>query len=386
MPDSIRTQTAASLEHIPAAHWDALERDGDPFTSYAYLYALESTGQIGPNTRWQPHYILAFDSAQRLIGALPLYLKHDSWGEFVFDFAWANAYEQAGGLYYPKLVTAVPYTPVGGRRLLIASDVDQALVGHALIDGAMKQLETTGASSWHVQFCAEREREVLVAAGLHARADCQFHWFNNGYRDFDHYLESFRSSRRKKTRRERRRMLEQGITFTTRHGSELDASDWSEFYGFYASSFLVRGREPYFSADLFPALAVGLGDQIMIKTAYRDERAVAAALFFKNQRRLYGRYWGCSEFVDALHFETCYYQGIDYCIEHGLEQFDPGTQGEHKIARGFGAHASYSVHVFKDERFDQAVADYLRREATGVKAYMGAVDEHLPFRQDGTQP
>ncbi|MFK7886439.1 MAG: GNAT family N-acetyltransferase [Gammaproteobacteria bacterium] len=382
MPDTIRTRTCASLADIPAAHWDPLVRDNDPFTSYAYLMALEHTGQIGPNTRWQPRYVIAEDQNKRLIGALPLFLKHDSWGEFVFDFSWANAYEQAGGQYYPKLVTAVPYTPVGGRRLLIVDNVDRGAVADALIQGALAEVEATGASSWHVQFCTEEEREILVKAGLHGRADCQFHWFNQNYRDFDHYLESFRSSRRKKTRRERRRMQDQGIHFTTRSGRDLDANDWSEFYGFYASSFLVRGREPYFSADLFPRLAANMGDQIMVKTAYREDRAVAAALFFHNERRLYGRYWGCSEFVDALHFETCYYQGIDYCIEHGLEQFDPGTQGEHKIARGFGAHASYSVHHFRDPRFGQAVADYLRREATGVKAYMGAVDDHLPFRND----
>ena len=315
---------------------------------------------------------------------MPLYQKDDSWGEFVFDFSWANAYAQAGGQYYPKLVTAIPYTPVGGRRLLIAGHADYAKVAGELVDAALAFVAVTGASSWHVQFCHPDEHEILVQRGLLLRHDCQFHWFNNGYKDFDDYLGTFRSSRRKKTRRERRRMGEQGISFTTRHGSELTDADWHEFFSFYASSFLVRGREPYFTPDLFPALARSLGDQMMLKTAYRDEQAIAAALFFHSGDRLYGRYWGSTQFVDALHFETCYYQGIDYCIEHGIRQFDPGTQGEHKIARGFRAHPSYSAHYLADGNFHKAVADYLRREGDGVRSYMESVDGHLPFRIDDT--
>ncbi len=276
----------------------------------------------------------------------------------------------------------MPYTPVGGRRLLIAADVNRDAVAEALIRAAIAQVKITGASSWHVQFCHADERQALRDHGLLVRHDCQFHWFNRGYADFDDYLGTFRSSRRKKTRRERRRVQEAGVTFSTRHGNDMSANDWAEFYAFYASSFVVRGRSPYFSPPLFEALGAQLGDRVMIKTAYQADEAIAAALFLRNDKRLYGRYWGCNGFVDALHFETCYYQGIDYCLEHGLEQFDPGTQGEHKIARGFQAHASYSAHVFVEPRFHSAVADYLRREADSVSGYMQAVDEHLPFRAE----
>ncbi|MEO1576360.1 MAG: peptidogalycan biosysnthesis protein, partial [Pseudomonadota bacterium] len=243
----MKAAAGARLSDIDPAQWDALTRDDDPFTSYAYLSALEDTGQAGPGTRWAPCHVTCTDDNGRLIGALPLYEKTDSWGEFVFDFAWANAYEQSIGPYYPKLVSAVPYSPVGGRRLLVAPDVDVDPVRRALIDAAVAHLDETGASSWHVQFCHGEEIECLHDAGLLPRHDCQFHWFNRDFTDFDDYLASFRSSRRKKTRRERRRVQEAGVTFTTRHGDELDGPEWAEFYAFYASSFLVRGREPYFT-------------------------------------------------------------------------------------------------------------------------------------------
>ncbi|MFK8016622.1 MAG: GNAT family N-acetyltransferase [Gammaproteobacteria bacterium] len=383
---AVRARVDTPLSAIDAREWDALRDDDDPFTSYAYLSALEDSGQIGPEAHWVPHHVTVRDAQDGLIGAMPLYAKDDSWGEFVFDFAWANAFNQAGGRYYPKLVTAVPYTPVGGRRLLISATADYGATANALIDATLDFTRAMEASSWHVQFCHPDEHKRLGDAGLLLRSDCQFHWFNDSYSDFDDYLTVFRSSRRKKTRRERRRMDEQGIRFTTRAGSELDQAAWQEFYGFYASSFLVRGRDPYFTSDLFVVLGQRLGDQMMIKTALRDDRPVAAALFFHNDRRLYGRYWGCTEFVDALHFETCYYQGIDYCIEHGLQQFDPGTQGEHKIARGFRAHESYSAHYLVDQNFRRAVADYLRREGDGVKLYMDSVDAHLPFRRGADDP
>ena len=383
--DSVTVRVDTPLSAIEALEWDALRDDDDPFTSYAYLSSLEDSRQIGPDLRWIPHHVTVRDASKRLIGAMPLYRKHDSWGEFVFDFAWANAYNQVGGHYYPKLVTAVPYTPVGGRRLFIAKDVDYTAVARAMIETTLDFTRATDASSWHVQFCHPEERTLLDDAGLLLRNDCQFHWFNNDYQNFDDYLTGFRSSRRKKTRRERRRMPEQGIEFSTRSGNELDAAAWHEFYEFYASSFFVRGREPYFTPDLFIMLGQRLGSQMMIKTALRDDQAIAAALFFHNDTRLFGRYWGCREFVDALHFETCYYQGIDYCIEHGLRQFDPGTQGEHKIARGFQAHESYSAHYLVDPNFRRAVGDYLRRERDGVRLYMDSVDAHLPFRRNAHQ-
>lgn len=379
----MRAQTETPLAIIDPAQWDALERDDDPFLSYAYLSALEDTGQVGPETRWQPCHITLRDASGALLGALPLYRKSDSWGEFVFDFAWANAYAQAGRHYYPKLVTAVPYTPVGGRRLLLAPGADRGACAAALIDAAIAYARERRVSSWHVQFCHPDELEALRAGGLLLRQDCQFHWFNAGYANFDDYLATFRSARRKKTRRERRRVAEQGIGFEDVAGDAMSARRWATFYDFYASSFEVRGRTPYFTPDFFERLGATLGESILIKFARRDGRAVAAAMFLHNARRLYGRYWGCRGFYDALHFETCYYQGIDWCIENGIAQFDPGTQGEHKIARGFRAHPSWSAHYLADADFSRAIADYLQRERAGVRDYMAAVDAHLPFREPG---
>ncbi|MEM6640312.1 MAG: GNAT family N-acetyltransferase [Pseudomonadota bacterium] len=376
----MNTAAGVALADMTQEEWSTLDRDDDPFTSLDYLLALESTGQVGPGTRWEPCHVAARSDDGALLGVLPLYQKRDSWGEFVFDFAWADAHQRAIGPYYPKLVTAVPYTPVGGRRVLVARDADADAVAHALIGAAKSTLDKTRASSWHIQFCHADERRWFEEANLLLRHDCQFHWFNRGYDDFEAFLGTFKSSRRKKTRRERRRVQEAGVRFETTHGDNMDKEAWFDFYRFYANSFLVRGREPYFTPQLFPELGRRLGRRIMIKTAFLRDEAVAAALFLHNDQRLYGRYWGCNAFVDALHFETCYYQGIEYCLEHGLSQFDPGTQGEHKIARGFQAHASYSAHMFREPGFHDAVAEFLTREGQNVNAYMEAVDQHLPFR------
>ena len=369
----------ASLGEVSADEWNALDIGDDPFLRHEYLNGLELSGCAGPGTRWQPHHVTLRDADGRLVGAMPLYEKTDSWGEYVFDFAWAQAYAQHGFDYYPKLVCALPYTPVGGRRLLVAPGAGSD-VRAALIDAAVARAEARGASSLHALFVHADERTAFESRGLLIRQDCQFHWFNDGYRDFDDYLATFRSARRKKMRRERRFVHEAGIRFRTLRGSQLSADDWQTFYRFYASSFLVRGRHPYFPADLFPRLATGLGDRMIIKFARRDGEPIAAALFFESAQRLYGRYWGCSEFHNALHFETCYHQGIEYCIEHGIEQFDPGTQGEHKIARGFRAEASWSAHWIAHPGFRAGIADYLERERAGVQDYMIEVDAHLPFR------
>ena len=378
----VSTQVVSSLAGIGRAQWNALDIGDDPFLRHEYLHALELAGCAAPGSRWQPCHIVARDAGGALRGALPLYLKVDSWGEYVFDFAWASAYERAGLSYYPKLVSALPYTPVGGRRILTAPGADAAAVRAALIDAALRFARERKVSSWHILFCAEDELGALRERGLLVRQDCQFHWFNDGYASFDHYLETFRAARRKKTRRERRKVSDAGIVYRHLDGARMDAQQWAQFYRFYASSFLVRGREPYFPPSLFPQLAATLGERMFVKLALRDGQAVAGALFFHGGERLYGRYWGCSEYHDALHFETCYYQGIEHCIAHGLQRFDPGTQGEHKIARGFRASASWSAHWIAQPGFRRAIGEFLVAERRSVAAYMAQVDQHLPFRRD----
>ena len=372
------------LGDIAAADWNALAGHGDPFVRHEYLHALETTGAVGAGSGWTPRHLGAW-RGDELVAALPLYERTDSWGEFVFDFAWADAYTRHGRQYYPKLLTAVPYTPVTGPRILQREEAGPE-AADALIRAALGATEEEGFSSWHVLFCNDRDRAQLERAGLLLRKDCQFHWHSRGDRDFDGYLSHFRASRRKKTRRERRKVSESGLTFQWHHGSELDARQWHRFYRFYASSFILRGRAPYFSEDLFTTLGASLGERIRVVFALRGEEPVAAALFFVGGDTLYGRYWGSSEYHDALHFETCYYQGIDYCLANGIRRFDPGTQGEHKIARGFQATASWSAHFIADPDFRRAIDDYLRREREHVDLYMSEVDRHLPFRREDALP
>ena len=318
-----------AIAEIDRQEWQSLVACDNPFISYDYLRCLEDTGATGPHTAWQPMHLTRRDTDGRLIAAVPLYLKDDSWGEFVFDFAWAEAHHRHGINYYPKLVTAIPYTPVAGPRLLMeanCSPIQRSEICAAIQDRA-KQL---GASSWHILFVDEREVKELETQPLLLRKDCQFHWFNQSYSSFEHYLSTFRSTHRKKTRRERRRITEAGIEISTSYGHNMSASQWQQFYALYASTFHKRGRTPYFAPDFFTQLAASTDINIIVKWARRGNQIVAASLFFASHDTLYGRYWGCHEFVDGLHFELCYYQGIEHCIAHQLRKFDPGVQGEQK--------------------------------------------------------
>jgi predicted N-acyltransferase len=375
----MRTNTSTSITDIDPAAWDALDAGGSPFLRHAFLASLESTGCVGPGTGWLPAPIAVYD-AQGLAAAAPAYVKAHSFGEFVFDQSWAHAYAQHGLAYYPKLLLGVPFTPASGARLLIRPDCDAAGMRAALIAAIREFAEAHDFSSIHALFVADQDRAALERDGWLSRHDVQFHWHNRGYRDFDHYLESFTAEKRKKAKRERRRVAEDGITFDTLLGAQLDAPAIDEVYDLHRDTFLRHGHEPYLTRAFFRAMPRALGDNFMVKRARLGGETVAVAVFFWSSAALYGRYWGASEQHHSLHFETCYHQGIEFCIERGIAHFEPGTQGEHKVSRGFVPANTWSMHWIVDPRFRAAIGDYLRREGAHVDDYARDIEGHVPYR------
>ena len=379
--DTLSSSQIASLDEVGADEWNALA-GGNPLLRHEFLIAMETSGAVGRGTAWQPCHILLEAADGTLVGALPLFLKADSRGEFVFDWSWADAYERAGLAYYPKLVSAVPFTPANGARLLVRAGADARIVRDALIGAALGLASDAGLSSWHVLFPGEDEREAFRAQGLLERKGCQFHWRNRGYADFDDFLSRFSSAKRKKAKRERRRIAEAGIRFEHLTGDAVPARDWDAVYEFYAHTFLRRGRAPYLNRAFFDAVAASLPGNLLVILARYDGKPIAAAICFRGDDTLYGRYWGSVADFHSLHFETCYYQGIEYCIREGIERFEPGTQGEHKISRGFTPTATWSFHWLREPGFYDAISDYLERETSHVDSYMEHLDEHLPYRRD----
>ena len=367
-----------SIAEIDSAAWNALAGADYPYQRHEFLELAETTGSESPDAGWTPRPLAIYDGP-RLRAAMPLYEKSHSWGEFVFDWAWAQAYQRAGFPYYPKLVAAVPFTPAPSTRLLRAqSDDDEAAT--ALLEAATTLATETGCSSVHVLFPTPDELPLLERHGLLIRKDCQFHWHNRGYANFDDFLATFTSAKRKKARRDRRRVAEAGIRFRRVHGEEMSSDDWSIVYGLIARTFMLRGSLPYFNQAFFEGLGERLGHGILVILAEKDDQPIAAAVFYESDTALYGRYWGSDGHYDALHFETCYYQGIDYCIESGKTLFEPGTQGEHKIARGFSPVTTWSAHWLAHPEFAGAIERYLDEEGRHIDRYIDAVDAHTPYK------
>ena len=367
-----------AIADISSKEWNALAGDDYPFLRHEFLSSAESSGSVSPESGWSPRHLTISD-AKGLRAAMPLYEKSHSWGEFVFDWAWANAYEQAGLNYYPKLVSAVPFTPAPSRRLLLR-DADDQDAARGLLSGAVALAEETECSSLHILFPAPDEIELLKETGLMVRKDCQFHWHNNGYQSFDGFLGTFTSIKRKKARRDRRRVRESGIQFRRLNGAQIDTETLSTVYRLISNTFLRRGSTPYYSESFFQDISEKIPDSLLFVIAELDSVAVAAAVFFESPDRLYGRYWGSDGHYDSLHFETCYYQGIDYCIETGKAIFEPGTQGEHKISRGFSPVPTWSAHWLAHPQFANAIEKYLGEEGKHVDRYIGAVDSHTPYK------
>jgi predicted N-acyltransferase len=375
----------SSITKIDACHWNALAGAEQPFLRHEFLLAAEQSGCAVARTGWMPQHLIIETQDGVPVAALPMFRKTHSRGEFVFDFSWASAYAQHGMAYYPKLLSAVPFTPVRGPRLLIGAQAEPAVLTKALIDAALEFARSEGFSSWHVLFPTDATADDLERAGLVLRRDCQFHWFNQGYGSFEEFLSTFTAEKRKKAKRERRRVAEAGIEFDTRHGGDMTDALWEAIYSFYADTFHRHGHEPYLNLSFFKRVAAALPDSIMIKIARIGSAPIAAAIFFVGADALFGRYWGAGGNYHSLHFETCYYQGIEYCIERKLQRFEPGTQGEHKVPRGFVPTLTRSAHYIADPRFAAAIRDFARREARGVDEYAASVNEHVPYHADINQ-
>jgi len=371
-----------SLASVSADQWNALELGGNPFLRHEFLRALEQHHCVDRDTGWAGSHLLLEDEDGTLLGAVPLYLKGHSWGEFVFDWSWAKAYSQAHLDYYPKLVSMAPFTPVPGGRLLARADCNTDAIRLELVRMLIAYAMEGPYSSIHMLFTTEDERQLLAQQGFLLRKDCQFHWHNHGFRTFDEFMATFRSEKRKKALRERRRVQESGVAFRTLHGADMTPALWKTVFGFSAATFESRGHEHYLNAGFFRAVSTALPESVMVKLAMYDGQPIASAIFFRSDDTLYGRYWGAAADFHSLHFETCYYQGIEYCIEQGLQHFEPGTQGEHKVPRGFEPTATWSAHWIADPRFRRAIDEYLGQERAGIDAYMQSVREHLPFRRD----
>ncbi len=367
----------SSIHQVTAADWDTLCPDDYPFVRHAFLAALEDSGSLGIEQGWMPHHLILRDQ-DRLQLAMPLYIKTHSYGEYVFDWRWAQAYAAHRLDYYPKLVNAVPFSPCHGPRWL--GGLTPALAAR-VVAALSEECQRLRASGWHCLFPEAALKDQLQQLGASVRLGCQFHWFNRGYRDFDDFLARLNARKRKMIRRERAEV--QGFDFDWRSGRELAPADWDTFYNLYQHTYLKRsGHQGYLTRDFFQRLGQSLPDNTLMIRAQRQGQTLAAALFLQDSRRLYGRYWGCTADVDFLHFETCYYQGIDYVLARGLERFDGGAQGEHKLARGFEPLATWSCHWLAHPDFHRAAAAFSQSEADAVEDYLVEAREYLPFRRE----
>ncbi len=379
---SLRPRFIDSIAAVAPATWDAVTGSDYPFLRHAFLLALEASGCTTRRSGWRPNHLLLEDAAGNLQGCLPLYLKDNSFGEYVFDWSWADAYKRHGLDYYPKLLSAIPFTPCAGPRLCLVPGVDAQAALDCIVGAVQARASAVGASSWHLLFPLTRDLGWLQQESLLLRTGCQYQWFNQDYRSFEDFLATLNSRKRKNLRKERARVADSGIRFTRLRGAELTPELWETFYGFYANTYHVRGRAPYLNLEFFQALGRSMPDALLLILALKDDVAVAAALCFTSQDTLYGRYWGSSDEHQFLHFETCYYQGIEYCIEQGIARFDSGAQGEHKIQRGFQPVPTWSLHWIAHPEFRHAIARFLEDEATHVTHYLQHAAEFLPFRKD----
>ncbi|WP_420427068.1 GNAT family N-acetyltransferase [Algiphilus sp.] len=375
----MQTRYHHAIRDIPAAQWDALFDAGYPFTRHAFLAALEDSGSVAADSGWEPEHVALYDDSGRLCAAAPHYRKHHSYGEFVFDFQWADAAYRIGCEYYPKGLCAIPFTPSGGPRLGARDATSKAALARALHhNGAM-----CGLSSEHILFAQPDDAEALGKAGFLLREDVQFHFRNRGYASFDDYLAALSSAKRKKIRRERRRVQEEaGVHFRVVPGDALDDAAWARIYALYAHTYHVRGQSPYLREAFWQQYGRAPGTPVRVVLGERDDEIIACALCVQGADALYGRHWGCADDIHSLHFETCYYQGIAYCIEQGLSRFDAGTQGGHKLMRGFEPVLTYSLHWLAEPRLHQAVEDFLRRERAAVEDGRDRLEsEHSAYRR-----
>ncbi len=374
--DRLTLKIGSGVGEIPAAAWDALHDGGNPFVSHAFLALLEQSDSVGPGTGWQAAPLLVEDAGGRLLAAAPAYVKGHSQGEYVFDHSWADAWHRAGGDYYPKLQIAVPFTPVPGPRLL-GRDADALAL---LVRGAEAVVRGNSLSSAHATFVTPDQMPLFERAGWLPRRDIQFHFTNPGYRDFEDFLSTLTSARRKQLRKERAKAAE-GLRLENRSGTELTQADWDAMWYFYQDTGARKWGQPYLTRAAFDLMAARMADQIIMSLAYEGELAVAGALHFVGANTLYGRYWGARADIPYLHFELCYYQAIDIAIARGLKTVEAGAQGGHKLARGYAPVATWSAHYIADPGFRRAVAEFLERERAAEEVEADWLARHLPYRK-----
>ncbi|MGP8289577.1 GNAT family N-acetyltransferase [Vreelandella zhanjiangensis] len=376
----LKLSSLSAMSDIKASQWDALAGD-QPFLRHAFLNALEVSGSVSRETGWEPYHACVWQGDQ-LVGALPMYRKHHSYGEYVFDWGWAEALERAGGQYYPKVLSAIPFTPVPGVRTLLAK-TPKADAIRALLASAWQSLcEQQSLSSWHLLFADEHDVAAWQAQfpKLIAREGVQFQWRDAGFGDFDGFLARLTSKRRKMIKRERRLVAEQGLTLVRLEGEDITSEAMTHFYRCYSMTYLERGRSPYLNKAFFEQLRQTMPEALMLVQACLDGKPVASALYFRSEKTLYGRYWGSEVVADCLHFEACYYQGIEYCLQRGLTLFDPGTQGEHKLIRGFAPQRIRSLHYLAHPGLAAGVAQFCHEEGVHINAYREAAYQALPFK------
>ena len=378
--DRLTVRVVDALSQVPAAAWDACAGGDNPFLMHAFLEALEASGSATAETGWLPHHLLLEDDRGRLLGAVPLYLKSHSYGEYVFDHGWASALERAGGRYYPKLLVAVPFTPATGPRLLIHPEAGPDAADY-LIAALIEVAKRRKVSSLHVNFPREEEWQRLGKAGFLQRVGRQFHWENQGYATFDDFLEALTSRKRKQIRRERRDALANGLEIETLTGRALETRHWDAFYRFYISTSDRKWGSAYLTREFFDLLGVRMADHVALVMVRQGKRYVAGALNLIGRDTLFGRNWGCHGDFPFLHFEACYYRAIDFAIERGLKRVEAGAQGQHKIQRGYLPVPTYSAHWIRDPGFARAVEDFLVRERRAVENEMEHLEEALsPFK------
>ncbi len=379
--DAWSLRTYESLAKIDAAAWDACAGAENPFVSHAFLLALEDSGSAVARTGWLGQHLAVEDGSGKLLGCVPLYLKSHSYGEYVFDWGWADAYERAGGAYYPKLQASVPFTPVTGPRLLIRSGPEAARVRELLIAGLIRVAELHKVSSLHLTFPLEEEWQALGEADYLQRQGLQYHWVNQGYEDFEAFLAALSSRKRKAIRKERRQARESGLAIRALSGAEITAGQWDAFYRFYLATADKKWGQNYLTREFFHQLGERLPEKVLLILAEDEGRPVAGALNLVGGGRLFGRNWGCLADVPFLHFECCYYKAIEWAIDQGLEVVEAGAQGQHKVQRGYLPVPTYSAHWIADPGFRAAVADFLVREQRAVDQEIDIVTEMGPFKR-----
>ena len=368
------------MQDVPAKEWNKLVPDDNPFLRHEFLAGLEQYNCLDDHG-WYPAHMLAYASGE-LIGALPLYFKSNSVGEFVFDWSWADAYERAGRQYYPKLVSAIPFTPVTGPRCLVKPDAKNKNEICKEIYAYTKQFAIeSNVSGLHYLFPEETECKSLSNEGLLIRKACQYHWFNRDYHDFEEFLKTLNSKKRKQIKKERRSVLDAGIEIEVLRGDEITSHHWTVYHQFYGSTFYRKWGEPRFTLPFFESLGKSLPEAVLLFLAKHQNEYVAGAFAMKGKETLYGRHWGCNSQFRFLHFELCYYQTIDYCIKHGLKKLDAGVQGEHKISRGFVPVSTWSAHWIANQQFRDAIQNFLKHEQHYIDEYMKELSTHLAYKK-----